>query len=1033
MRRSMSIGFCHARLATLVLVVCLSARAVAQPRQTLAQMDHAMWTARSGAPQAIKALAQAADGTLWIGSESGLVNFDGRTFRAYQSPAGEPELPAVPIYSLLIARDGTLWVGFFQAGAARITPQHVTVYDTADGQPLSIVESLREAADGGIWAIANRQQLIRFGKDGAWRLESMASTSRPRGLFIDSSNTLWLVQDGHLHRRPLWQTSYVDTGVPGEFRVGFAETPDGSIWMTDVVTDTTDVVTDTLDGRTQLIDPLGRLVGALRFAQLASDIISAPDGSLILPLQNHGLRRLSAKEISAGHAAGATIAPDTFSTADGLSSDSTWTAMLDADGNIWVGGLRGLDRLRTAEFTAFRSRPQEDVWSVCASTQGELWILTRDGQLYQGAREARSPFPDVGDAYSIACAPGGYAWLATAAGILEAHAGRIARLPNVPRIRPYQLMQVVAASDHTLYGLVSGTAGSGGGVWRYAEGQWARPPGEGVLGVEGAVMHVDWQDRLWIGQDEGRVTLLDENGSRLLSSGQPGLGHVFTVLQTTRGVFAAGTNGLAVLRETRFEMLAFADASARGVRGLVESRDGDLWLNGVHGIVHVTAGELDTALGDATHRMKAELITEGELAGASQKVLRLSTAARDADGALWFATRNGVFNLDPERRRRPRRPPIVTIRSMAADGTPVDGSPALGPRPRTLVIQYIGVNLTAPDNVIYRYRLQGLEDTRQDAGHRTETVYSRLQPGTYTFSVMASNGDGTWTTPVSSTPFRVLPSFYQTVWFAVLCGLAGVGVLWFAIAMRVRAITRVVRARAEERADERIRIARELHDTLLQSFQGLMLRFQSARQLLPAQPAKAVEALDGALDRADQAIAEGRDAIQNLRSSTTVSNELAQAIASLAEELTNGPEKGAATFRMAVEGSPRDLNPIVRDDIYRIAREALLNAFRHAQAGHIEAEVAYGASELRVRIRDDGTGIDPQHLNTGRSGHWGLTNMRERAQQIGSELSLWSEMGAGTELELRVPDSVAYMPSGRLGSVRRLFGNFVRKDSTDER
>jgi signal transduction histidine kinase len=159
---------------------------------------------------------------------------------------------------------------------------------------------------------------------------------------------------------------------------------------------------------------------------------------------------------------------------------------------------------------------------------------------------------------------------------------------------------------------------------------------------------------------------------------------------------------------------------------------------------------------------------------------------------------------------------------------------------------------------------------------------------------------------------------------------------------------------------------------------------------------------------------------------------LAQAITSLAEELTDGPAKGAATFRMSVEGAPRDLNPIVRDDIHRIAREALRNAFRHAQASHIEAEVTYRARELRVRIRDDGTGIDAQLLNAGRSRHWGLTNMRERAQQIGSELSLWSEVGAGTEVELRIPDSVAYMPSRRLGSVRRLFGAFVRKDSTDE-
>jgi PAS domain S-box-containing protein len=225
----------------------------------------------------------------------------------------------------------------------------------------------------------------------------------------------------------------------------------------------------------------------------------------------------------------------------------------------------------------------------------------------------------------------------------------------------------------------------------------------------------------------------------------------------------------------------------------------------------------------------------------------------------------------------------------------------------------------------------------------------------------------------------------------------------------------------DERVAERTRIARELHDTLLQSFQGLMLRFQSARDLLPEHPAKAVEALDGALERADQAIAEGRDAIQNLRSSTTVSNELAQAITSLAEELTSGAdgEKSSAAFRISVEGSPRDLNPIVRDDIHRIAREALRNAFRHAKAAHIEAEVTYGVREVRLRIRDDGKGIDTTHLSGGRARHWGLAGMRERAEQIGARLNLWSKVGAGTEVELCIPGSVAYgARSGGVGVFR---------------
>jgi signal transduction histidine kinase len=258
-------------------------------------------------------------------------------------------------------------------------------------------------------------------------------------------------------------------------------------------------------------------------------------------------------------------------------------------------------------------------------------------------------------------------------------------------------------------------------------------------------------------------------------------------------------------------------------------------------------------------------------------------------------------------------------------------------------------------------------------------------------------------------------------WLHATSAVTALAFLWALYRLRRRQVALEFNVRLDERVNERMRIARELHDTLLQSFQGLMLRFQSARDLLPAHPENAAEALDEALDRADQAMVESRDAIQNLRSSTIVSNELAQAIATLAEELSSGleGERGSAKFRMCVEGSPRDLHPIVRDEIHRISREALRNAFHHAQADRIEADVTYGAREVRLRIRDDGKGIDPKHLSDGRARHWGLASMRERAAQIGAELGVRSEAGAGTEVELRIPGSVAYAPAGSCGGVCR--------------
>jgi signal transduction histidine kinase len=250
---------------------------------------------------------------------------------------------------------------------------------------------------------------------------------------------------------------------------------------------------------------------------------------------------------------------------------------------------------------------------------------------------------------------------------------------------------------------------------------------------------------------------------------------------------------------------------------------------------------------------------------------------------------------------------------------------------------------------------------------------------------------------------------------AVLASVAFLFTAWVITAMvsRVRKMTEAqLMLRFEERLAERTRIARELHDTLLQSFQALMLHFQTVHDMLQPGPAK--ETLEKALDRADQAILEGRNAIQNLRSSTTATDELAHSIAALGEELGGaGGNRNSARLRVSVEGKPHELHPILRDDVYRIAREALQNAFRHAQANKIEAEITYADRLLRLRIRDDGMGIDSKVLATGREGHWGLQGMRERAQQIGGQFEIWSQAGAGTEVELRIPGPIAYAaPTG---------------------
>jgi signal transduction histidine kinase len=287
-------------------------------------------------------------------------------------------------------------------------------------------------------------------------------------------------------------------------------------------------------------------------------------------------------------------------------------------------------------------------------------------------------------------------------------------------------------------------------------------------------------------------------------------------------------------------------------------------------------------------------------------------------------------------------------------------------------------------------------------------VYTNLGAHSYRFRVVACNSEGLWSESEAAVAFEVEPTAWQTWWFRTGSAALILLLVWCVYLYRLRQLANEFNIRLEERVGERTRVARELHDTLLQSFHGLLLRFQTVSNLLPAGEPK--QKLDDAIDQAAEAITEGRDAVQGLRSSTTVTNDLASAITALGTELARSElNPNAAEFHVEVEGTPRDLHPILRDEVYRIAGEALRNALHHAQAQRIEVEIRYDERQLRLRVRDDGKGIDPKLLNEdGRAGHYGLGGMRERAKLMGGKLAVWSELDSGTEVELRIPASRAY-------------------------
>ncbi|HEV2829245.1 MAG TPA: triple tyrosine motif-containing protein, partial [Pyrinomonadaceae bacterium] len=350
-----------------------------------------------------------------------------------------------------------------------------------------------------------------------------------------------------------------------------------------------------------------------------------------------------------------------------------------------------------------------------------------------------------------------------------------------------------------------------------------------------------------------------------------------------------------------------------------------------------------------------------------------------------------------------------------------NGSLRLPALSRDLQIDYTALSLIAPGKIRFRYKLEGYDKDWQDVGNRRQAFYTNLPPRKYRFRVIACNNSGVWNETGAFLDFTIAPAYYQTVWFRVLLGIVFLFVLFALYRLRVRQVAQQVRAGMEGRLDERERIARDLHDTLLQSVQGLILKFHAGIRQIPAEiPAR--ETMEKALDHADQVLAEGRDRVRNLRATAVSIDDLPTAFKSVAEETPQGRK---ATFRTVVEGNARQLHPLVHEESYCIGREAIVNALTHSGGRNVEVEIIYEPRQFRLRVRDDGHGIDSKILEEGgRSDHWGMQGMRERANKIGAELKLWSGHETGTEVELTVPGATAYQTAGNsspLSGFRRFF------------
>ena len=518
---------------------------------------------------------------------------------------------------------------------------------------------------------------------------------------------------------------------------------------------------------------------------------------------------------------------------------------------------------------------------------------------------------------------------------------------------------------------------------------------------------------MWFGTPNGVSEL--SNGNWRTYSLHEGLSSpdVNCLLMDSMQVLWIGTaNGLALLRAGKILVPKNRPDSLREpVFGIAEDRNGGLWIATASHILRVSAGSL------AENRLQEPDIREYMLSDGLQGkegVKRFRSVIADGKGHVWFSTNRGlsVVNLSREAGNSP--PAIVHIVRVLADGNPLDlGKPVRVPPPGARVtFRYTGLSLSNPERVSYRYRLEGFDQGWSEATANREATYGNLRPGRYQFHVVASNSDGIWNGTEATIGFDVQPTLMQTWWFrATLLLCAGLATLAI-YRLRIYQLTGLLNIRFEERLAERTRIAQELHDTLLQSFQGLILRFEAANRILLSNPLEAREALKGALDRADQALTESRKAIQGIRSDLFADPDIERALGALINELADDPQltRGKQPVpSVIVEGQSRNVNPWACEEICKIGREALRNAFRHGKAQHIELEITFSRKFLRVRFRDDGVGIDPAALEEGiRAGHWGVAGMNERAERLRGKLRIWSRPNAGTEVEVIIPASIAF-------------------------
>ncbi|HEX8404371.1 MAG TPA: triple tyrosine motif-containing protein [Duganella sp.] len=975
---------------SLSLPLALS-QAAAAGMPALVNYAHTAWNGQRGAPADVLQFTQTLDGWLWVSSPNGLFRFDGVDFERMDSVQGH-RLHTDNTLGLLTTRDGRLWVGGRFGGISVLGRARARLYSEADGLPKGAVMTMTEGPDGSVWAAtASGLGHLAPGADRFRRVGAAEGLpeKRTRQILYGRDGRQWVSVEGGIYFRDPGQTRY-RRAWPYIDLMAMAEAPDGTLWGSDGIDKHYRVLPAPPPGNPP---PRAELGG--------NGALFDRDGNMWI-LKVNALERRQAPYV------GAAADARQLTRANGMSGPLPQTAFEDREGNLWIGTSAGLDRLRRTRLRAVPVATAFDRPGLIADAHGGMIIGDRRHPLHRydaaGARQAMGRF-QLTSAYRAA---DGGLWLANFAERRHlAASGALTRLPHPPHLIGHDTQAMTLDAEGRMWISLSrqGLFRIDGGVWR-KDGDLP-----GLPDALAMALATDRAGRVWAGYRGNRVALIDDARARVFGEADGlRLGDVQALLVDGARIWAGGRNGLAWYDGLRWHGATLAGGQPlRGVSGLARTAAGELWLYGSDGISRIAATDVERLLREPAFPLPYERFDALDgLVGGAEQLRPLPSMAQGSDGRLWFATASEVANLDPAAIARNRlAPPVQVLSLRSGDVTyPVPAPAAPGLRlptgRRDLRIAYTALGLAIPERVRFRYKLEGFDERWQDAGTRREAVYTNLGPGDYRFRVIAANEDGVWNEAGAALALTLPPRFVETGWFIALMALLAGTLLGGLYLLRVRQLTARMRDRMHARLAERERIARGLHDTVLQSVQGLIMLFHQQARSLPISAGERGK-LEQTLDLADELMAEGRDCIADLRTGADA-GELGEALARYGSVLLQ------QRFTATVNGAPRALCPRLRDEVQAIAREALCNASRHAGAERVELILDYRADGLSLTVRDDGCGMPAALLaGAGRPRHFGIAGMGERAKAVGARFRLVSAPGRGTAMHLDIAAEHAYL------------------------